>query len=108
VTHQLRRDRRAPQAVQLAENELQKDGFFEAVALDWEAPTGADGTPLPFTAEGRAEMLDVPGFPPALELAFWQMLGAIVDDRAGNSNASRAGGPVAGEATADPAPTKPI
>lgn len=83
--------------------ELKIDDFFTAVALDWDGPANAAG-PLPFTPEGRAEMLDVPGFPAALELAFWQMIGAVADDRAGNSKASPAGGPAAGEATAAAAP----
>lgn len=91
---------------QAAAGELKMDAFFAAVALDWDGPATAAG-PLPFTPEGRAEMLDVPGFPAALELAFWQMFTAAPDERSKNSNGSPAAGPGAGEPTADHPPGTP-
>lgn len=90
-----------------AAGELPMADFFAAVALGWDNPQAADGSELAFDADGRAAMLDVPGFPAGLELAFWQMVAGQADDRAGNSKASAAGGPAAAEATADQPPGKP-
>jgi hypothetical protein len=78
--------------------------FAKRVALDWDGLAGPDGKPVAFTPDTLAELLDVPGFPPALELAFWQMVGGMADERVKNSPASPAGGPAAGEATADQPP----
>ena len=75
-----------------------------SVVLDWKGPADADGKALVFTPDNLKAMLDVPGFPPALELAFWQMVGGMADERVKNSPASPAGGPAAGEATADQPP----
>lgn len=88
--------------------ELKITDFFAAVALGWDNPKAADGSEIAFDAEGRAAMLDVPGFPAGLELAFWQMVAGQADERAGNSKASPGTGPAAGEATADLPPGKPI
>ncbi|MBU6167188.1 MAG: hypothetical protein KGQ52_13825 [Alphaproteobacteria bacterium] len=92
-----------------AAGDLSMADFFAAVALDWENPIDPNaGGELRFSADGRAAMLDVPGFPAGLELAFWQMVAGQADDRAGNLKASAAGGPAAAEPTADPPPGKPI
>jgi len=83
--------------------QLSMPEFTKRVVLDWEGPAIPAGT-LPFSAENMAMMLDVPGFPAGLELAFWQMVGGMADERVKNSPASPAGGPAAGEATADQPP----
>lgn len=91
--------------------DLKMAQFAGAVVLDWanvyDAPAAADGSPLPFTTDGLAAMLDVTGFSAGLELAFWQMVGAVADDRAKNLTASPGTGPAAGEATAGQAPGTP-
>lgn len=84
--------------------ELSMTQFAARVVKDWDGPSDADGKPLAFTPDNLAALLDVPGFPAGLELAFWQMVGGMADERVKNSPASLAGGPAAGEATAVPPP----
>lgn len=84
--------------------ELSMPEFAKRVVLDWDGPAEADGKPLAFTPDNVAALLDVPGFPAGLELAFWQMVGGMADERVKNSPASPAGGPAAGEATVDQPP----
>ncbi len=79
--------------------------FARSVVLDWDGPA-AEAGPLAFTPDNLAALLDVPGVPAAIELAFWQMVGGMADERTKNSPASPGTGP-AGEATAERAPGTP-
>ncbi len=90
-----------------AAGSLAMSDLARRVVMDWDGPAGPDGVPLAFTPDNLAAMLDVPGFPAGLELAFWQMVGGVAETRTKNWPASPAGGPAAGEATADPTPGTP-
>lgn len=87
-----------------AAGDLSMPDFARRVVLDWDGPADAAGKPLPLTPDTMAQLLDVPGFPAGLELAFWRLVGGMADERAKNSSASPGGGPAAGEATAGAPP----
>lgn len=76
--------------------------FIEAVATDWRGIIDDADRPVAFEADAIAEMAGRPAFGEAVGAAYLEFLRAVPATRLGNSEASLAGGPAAGqELTAD-------
>jgi hypothetical protein len=78
--------------------------FLTKVATDWRGITDDAGRAVPFDAEGRAAMLDVPFVPAAMGTAWQNFFAAVPETRLGNSAPSPDAGPAAAAETAVGAP----
>lgn len=79
--------------------------FIRSLATDWRDIIDDADRPVPFEDDALLEMAGRPAFMEALSVAFIDCQRALPETRAGNSEASLAGGPAAGpEPTADGAP----
>ncbi len=77
--------------------------FIRSMATDWRDIVDDAGRPVAFDDDALTEMAGRLAFLEALIAAFFECLRALPETRQGNSEASLAGGPAAGEAAA-PAP----
>ncbi len=75
-----------------AEQELND---FCRIVKDWEDVVDANGNPIPFSREGAAALLDLPGFVLAWTIAYVEFWNGRPMEREKNSATPRAGRPAA-------------